>query len=312
MTKKLPLSAIRIDADTQSRVAIDETVVAEYAELLKLGNKLPPMDVHHDGIAYWLSDGFHRWHAYKRNGTAIVDIEYHEGTASDARWHAAGSNVTHGLRRSIEDKRRAVRMALDVHGEMSDRAIADHCYVSPTFVGEIRRGQVSTLTPETPAVQPAKTPAKTPTVPPPPPPKRVGLDGKAYAPPRAKTPTTPTDAPTVTQTPLYVDCVGRAVPADMNATWEGRDELEAMRGRLRDVRLQLEAGHKDGDKCLQRVGATVLAMIQRAEGELVEAMPYALCPVCQGVGCKLCRKTGFVGKQVYETAVPEQYKEVDA
>ena len=58
--KKLNLDAIRLDGETQARVALDSTQVAEYAEAMRDGDKFPPIVVFHDGSDYWLADGFHR------------------------------------------------------------------------------------------------------------------------------------------------------------------------------------------------------------------------------------------------------------
>ena len=59
-TQTLKLNQIRIDGGTQSRVDIDEQVVAEYADLYHQGIQLPPVTVFYDGTDYWLADGFHR------------------------------------------------------------------------------------------------------------------------------------------------------------------------------------------------------------------------------------------------------------
>ncbi len=62
----------------------------------------------------------------------------------------AGANRSHGLRRTNADKERAVKTALQERPHFSDRAIAGHCGVSPSFVGKCRseaenEGQLSTV-----------------------------------------------------------------------------------------------------------------------------------------------------------------------
>lgn len=58
----------------------------------------------------------------------------------DARLYAAGCNDSHGLRKTPEDKRAAVRMLLadEEWGKASDRWIGDQCHVTHPFVAEVR------------------------------------------------------------------------------------------------------------------------------------------------------------------------------
>jgi phage N-6-adenine-methyltransferase len=136
----LPIRLIRTDGGTQSRVMIDWTTVADYAEFLAVGTQLPPVIVFHDGAEYWLADGFHRYHAYMQLGLAEVDAEVRSGSVRDARLYSAGSNTSHGLRRTNEDKRNAVLMLLNDEEwyKRSDNWIAHHCGVSQPFVSSLR------------------------------------------------------------------------------------------------------------------------------------------------------------------------------
>ena len=58
--------------------------------------------------------------------------------ATEARWLASGANAVHGLRRSSEDKRRAVKAAIALRSELSNRAIADHVGVDDKTVASVR------------------------------------------------------------------------------------------------------------------------------------------------------------------------------
>jgi hypothetical protein len=62
------------------------------------------------------------------------------GTRRDAILHAAGANADHGLRRSNDDKRRAVQMLLqdEEWGRWSDREIARRCKVSHPLAAKLR------------------------------------------------------------------------------------------------------------------------------------------------------------------------------
>lgn len=153
----IKLSLIRIDGGTQSRVAISDDVVSEYAEKMASDIGMPPIVLFHDGSHYWLADGFHRFMAAKSLGHNSIESEVHAGTKRDAILFAVGANSEHGLPRSNADKRNAVAMLLNdvrdpcatgnhVCGEnnrcwsaWSDREIARRCGVHHVFVGDRRR-----------------------------------------------------------------------------------------------------------------------------------------------------------------------------
>jgi uncharacterized ParB-like nuclease family protein len=138
--KELPIDRVRIDGDTQMRASIDNHTVAEYAEALIEGEQFPPVCVVFDGKDYWLWDGFHRYHAYRKAGFASITCEIINGTKRDAILLAAGANASHGLKRSNADKRQAVETLLKDKewATKSDRWIAEQCRVSDPFVGKIR------------------------------------------------------------------------------------------------------------------------------------------------------------------------------
>ena len=139
--KTLTLEEIRIDGGTQPRVIIDEAAVTEYAETLSSGVTLPPVVVFFDGAVYWLADGFHRYLANKRNECDCIQAEIHEGTKRDAILYSVGANVTHGLRRTNADKRKAVLTLLEdtEWAKWSDREIAKQCIVGNEMVSRTRR-----------------------------------------------------------------------------------------------------------------------------------------------------------------------------
>lgn len=142
-------SEIRADGDTQSRSANDPATADEYAAIYREAceakckhpcDALPELDAVFDGTAYWLYDGFHRLYAAKLAGLDLLRVRILAGTVHDARWLASAANRTHGLRRTNADKKKAVGMAFACEKSrgMSDRALAEHCGVSNTFVSETR------------------------------------------------------------------------------------------------------------------------------------------------------------------------------
>jgi phage N-6-adenine-methyltransferase len=112
MSEKVCLKKIRIDGGTQPRAAIYDNVINDYANALLEGTILPPVVVFFDGDDYWLGDGFHRYHANKKAKFSEIEADVRNGTRRDAILYSVGANVDHGLRRTNEDKRRAVMTLL--------------------------------------------------------------------------------------------------------------------------------------------------------------------------------------------------------
>ena len=81
---RLRLPLIRTDAGTQSRAAINETTVAEYAERMIAGDRFPPVVVFLNNGDYLLADGFHRLLAKKLAKFEHIDAEVRQGTRLDA------------------------------------------------------------------------------------------------------------------------------------------------------------------------------------------------------------------------------------
>lgn len=134
----IDVGLVRIDGGTQSRVAIDAQAVADYAEAMESGAELPPLTAFFDGVAYWLADGFHRYHAARKIGREAVSVESRQGTVQDALMYSYGANQGHGLRRSNEDKRKAIAGMLKLVEDWSDNRIAKHVGVSDKTVAACR------------------------------------------------------------------------------------------------------------------------------------------------------------------------------
>lgn len=134
------IADIRVDGGTQSRAAIDRGVVSDYADAIKDGATFPPITVFFDGRSYWLGDGFHRYEAYAAAQVYDVPADIRQGTQRDAILFSVGANASHGLRRTNDDKRRAVLTLLNdpEWSKWSDREVARQCGVSNRFVSNLR------------------------------------------------------------------------------------------------------------------------------------------------------------------------------
>ena len=138
----IAIDSIDISGGTQPRAEIDTTTVNEYAEAMKGGERLPPVTVFQDGSTYWLADGFHRYHAARKNNSKKIEAVVHQGTVRDAILHSVGANHANGLRRSNADKRNSVLTMLNDEEwwGWSDREIARQCAVSQAMVTKVREG----------------------------------------------------------------------------------------------------------------------------------------------------------------------------
>ena len=134
------IDLVRTDGGTQSRAQLYANVVTDYIDALGQGAKFPPIVVFFDGTDYWLADGFHRHAAYMGLGKAEIPADVRQGTRRDAILHSVGANSAHGLRRTQEDKRRAVTVLLSdpEWSTWSDREIARQCGVDGKTVAKHR------------------------------------------------------------------------------------------------------------------------------------------------------------------------------
>ena len=137
----MKLTEITVDSSLQGRCKLNQEVIDEYSEVLREGGKLPAIKVFRVGSCHYLVDGWHRFFAHKKAGLADIEVDVIEGTMREATLFAVGANDDHGLRRTNDDKRKAVMMLLDdlEWSEWSDREIAKAAKVSFMTVGRIRK-----------------------------------------------------------------------------------------------------------------------------------------------------------------------------
>jgi ParB-like chromosome segregation protein Spo0J len=129
-----------LDSAAQARAQISEQIVGEYAEAMRGGEEFPPIKVVFDGLYYFVADGFHRIKAAQLAGLTEIEADISDGGLREAVLIAAGANSSHGLRRTLEDRRKAVRMVLadEEWAQWSDVEVARICKVSRELVAKIR------------------------------------------------------------------------------------------------------------------------------------------------------------------------------
>jgi len=145
---KVALASIAFDAGTQIREAINEAVVAEYAERMTKGVIFPAVVLFHDGNQYYMADGFHRALAAKRNDFSDIEADVQPGTKTDALWFALGANKANGQRLTLADKKHAVLLALQTWPAKSAGQIGDQVGCSHSYVSSIRNEVSMTGNPE--------------------------------------------------------------------------------------------------------------------------------------------------------------------
>lgn len=142
---EVPVGKINTTGGTQMRAGLDDATVFEYGQAMITANgwgTFPAVIAYHDGKDYWLADGFHRVAAFLESFPDLkrkIPVDVRAGTRRDAVLHAAGANAQHGLRRTNQDKRRAVETLLrdEEWRQWSLREIARTCAVSEGFVHKI-------------------------------------------------------------------------------------------------------------------------------------------------------------------------------
>jgi len=150
MIKTLNLAVLRLDGETQARLALSQEKVQEYAALMEDGEEFRPIDAFFDGSDYWLADGFHRYFATKANKKTSIAATIHNGTLEEAQLFAFAANKGHGLHMTATDIRHCIVRMLEhpVWSGWTNAAIAKHVGTSKMTVGRVKAAMTE---PEAPA-----------------------------------------------------------------------------------------------------------------------------------------------------------------
>ena len=271
--REVPLKDLVLDSKCQVRAGLNGQFVEELAEALRSGSKVTPVDVVGVDKRLYVVNGHHRAAAAQAAGLEkLPAIVVGEGDLDFAVWTTCAANKDqNSLRRSNEDKRRAVLLALDGSGQdQSDRVIAEHIGVSNTFVGKIRKEwearQLSTVDScdDTDGSPPSKN-ERFPTR------KRRGKDGKLRAQRSLRPPNKAKPVEPVVPMPSY------------------RQDLDNAGSLLRQTHQRLS---ELWPKTLSDSAAKVLAFLDLAIEATDECMPR-LCGECVGAGCTRCDSRGW-------------------
>lgn len=278
--EEIRLCEIRLDK-TQSRAAINQEAVQDYADRLRDGGTMPPMIVYWDGTDYWLADGFHRHAAGGNLGLDTYPCEVRQGTWIDALKESARSNQTHGVRRTAEDKRHAVKilLELDEFKDASNVIVSLACGVSDWLVGDVRR-----------LVQPNSCAGV-----------RTGASGKKrkVTGPGPKARTTKATDQEAEETDFDPAAIEEAAPdkVDIEGLSAPYKRAVADCNRIvRDFKAVME--HPRTGVHLADKFTRIEHCLTEAKQAIYQAEPLATCGKCSGAGCKTCFHSGFWPRSV--------------
>lgn len=285
------------------RASINHAAVEEYAAAYKAKEKLPPIEVFKPkgGNLFIVADGMHRISACVAANIKVIQANVREGGYDDALRFALTCNSSHGLRRTNEDKRRCVQLALGKWSDSTDNAIAKMCLVNNHLVAEIRKELEGKL-----KIKPA--------------PVRKTADGKSFPSEPKPAPAQPrlenSNLPAVKSAkPAVVDAIGYPIPEEILPLWERRNNIEATLDCLSGIRRELQKATEDKDPLFNEVVMSAAqADLTNLMKNLANARPFAVCPNCQGrmmnKKCSLCGNSGFISKFRWDRTVPEEEKEI--
>lgn len=132
------------DLSTFVRCEIDGDQVNNLKAAYEASEYVPPVDLFASKTSdtgkmnYFIGDGWHRFHALRELGRAVIPAIVHPGGQREALKCALGANSGYGLRRTNKDKRKAVEVAIREFPRLSNRAVAELCKVSHEMVNALR------------------------------------------------------------------------------------------------------------------------------------------------------------------------------
>ena len=284
-TQAISLDKIVTDGGTQMRVTLLESAVAEYSGLLSDAKQWPfdsPLTVFHDGTDYYLADGFHRYMAAVRSERSSAPCNVIAGSVRDAVKYALSANARHGLRRTNEDKRKAVQTALadEEWSKLSSRAIAEICGVSPGFVDGLRTAEVPTVGTSVKNDAAKHEVSK----------NRVGRNGVSQ--PSAKSSGKVKDNAITEETGVQKKVAPLEPFAEQQdfaaVIYAAATHLDRIIDTVREM-----AGQPGG---VWLDTTSIETQAKSIKAEIRSAAFWIVCPACDGQGCKECRKHGWLAK----------------
>ena len=107
--------------------------------------------------------------------------------------------------------------------------------------------------------------------------------------------------------PRMRDDAGEVIPARIEAVWKRRADLRKAVRMMSDSASLLEKLHEEAPALFAHTQYDVaLAWLDSAAFALRQGMPSRLCPMCRGIGCRVCRSSGMLSKEKYAACVSDK------
>ena len=260
--RRAHISNVHLEPRCQCREQIDKEYVATLIEAFQAEREIPRIEVWEvDGepeARLVVVDGYHRLQALttlKREWLHVAVVG--NGSLDEASWYAIGRNHEHGLRRTLEDRKKAIRYAFEnpLARDYANTTIARQTGCNDKLVAIVRAEVEATI--KMKGDEPSTT--------------RVGVDGKRY-PARKKKVKPERD---------------ERVPDD--------EPIDTLIGAIKEDRLhaqKMARQHEWG-----RVLFTQLAEKLGVCEALLETSRPTLCPSCRGEKCPRCSQRGWMTQE---------------
>jgi hypothetical protein len=309
MFQTIALSKLKVSAGTQPRAEMQQDALDEYAAIYtEQGVKaLPDLEVFLVDGEFILVDGFHRYYAALREEIASLPCNVRKGTMEEALKYALGANRGHGVRRTNADKRKCVELALDKWPKNSDREIAEICGVEHHLVSDARgiRTANSQNDPRPMNIRKAK----------------LNTQNASGGTPTAS-PVTPKKPATIEKSIILDDTGnGTAITPEALPFWNRKAEIQALLTQVSEIKCLLEKKREEEDPMYAPVSQSAVPDAKQLYFGISQALPYAVCTVCQGTpsfqkdrdgkgGCSRCKNTGLISKDSYNNHTPQETKNI--
>lgn len=272
----LGISEITADPRLQTRAAVDDSRVEEFARLLmddpKFEFKAVVVYVDGDGKR-WLASGFHRLMAYVAAKRTHIPVAEYQGEFRDALLFALSTNATHGLPLTAADKRRKIEIVMSdpEWRKWSDAEVARRTGVRRALVAEVR------------ATFGRPAPKRT-----------VERNGTTY---EMETPTARSSEPSGSPEPpvpprstdRMTDPRGVEVPDHLRDLFVDSRLIRVL-DLVQEVASLVEPLATDHRYL---VTAKVVSLLKLAREAVANGSPWVVCVACAGRGCDECRDGGL-------------------
>lgn len=309
--EEVPIRSLQFHDDIVARdQVVNPAAVDDYAKAYERGEELPPPRAYQIGASRYITRGRHRVAAALKAKVKKIKVEIVEGTLDEAKWDAAAGNTDQkGLRRTLADRRQAVRLAIQAFPDRCDSVVARHVEVDDTTVKKIREKMEEEGKIEV---------------------KEERIDGRGHVHKRPKQessgiPFDSSDWPKSEQPQDYAsdnqeepvevptDAVGNPIPngvADIMLdprVGKFLDLLKALHLAANQVEQDMEALRKLENRLpyvqwgeLAKKLPKITDWIAESTHLVNQGIPYAVCEHCGGDSCYQCHHAGYVPKWMYD------------